>query len=85
MESFYTLVYCMLLYFLEKVNPLLVYAFTKVYMLLLYVFYNYEDPHLLICIINSFDGKLHLKIVFFLCFSIFGTSRKERDNEKIIY
>ena len=73
----------MLLYFLEKVNPSLVYAFTKVHMLLLYASCDCEDPHLLICIINSFDGKLHLKIVF-LCFSIFGTSRKERDNKKII-
>ena len=83
MESFYTLVYCMLLYFLEKVNPPLVYAFTKVHMLLLYASCNYEDPRLLICIINSSNGKLHLKIVF-LCFSIFGTSRKEMDNKKII-
>ena len=83
MESFYILVYCMLLYFLEKVNPPLVYAFTKIHMLLLYASCNYEDPHLLICIINSSNGNLHLKIVF-LCFSIFGTSRKEMDNKKII-
>ena len=73
----------MLLYFLEKVNPPLVYAFTKVHMLLLYAFCDCEDPHILICIIDSFDGKLRLKIVF-LCFSIFGTSRKRRDNGKII-